>query len=294
MTTVAPLSEPRPAYSWVDILATQRRVAPGGGVATRVVDTGGGGTPVVLVHGLAASIEIWEAVAPLLAARRRVIAFDLPGFGEADKPDADYRALFFVEQFRRLLDTLGVRRTHLVGSSMGASLLVRYAFRYPETVDRIVMASPGGFTPYIHPFLRIPTLPVLGGPMSRPRRPVNAFAVRLAMADKRYATRELIDLTDRQSRAPGAHRAFVRTLRGIANPLRVKELDIFEREAHALAAPTLVVWGRQDRIFPVRAIDAVRRIMPHARIEVLDPCGHYPQIEQPRLFVKLVDAHLEP
>lgn len=262
-------------------------------VSTRALDTGGANPPLVLIHGLAASIEIWREVIAPLAEDFRVLAFDLPGFGHADKPDADYRALtFFVPMLRAFMDAMGLDRAHMVGSSMGASLIVRYGARHGQTIDRAVLANPGGFGRYIHPFLRAPTMPLVGGVMSRPQRFLNAFAVGLAIHDKARRTEELIDEADRFSRLPGAHRAFVRTLRGLASPLGVKELRMFEREARMFAAPALVVWGKQDRIFPVAQVQTVQRFMPGARVEVLDGVGHYPQIDRPGAFVRLVRGHL--
>ena len=269
------------------------RLDLGNGVSTRLLDTGGDGTPVVLVHGLAASIEIWEPIIPALAERHRVVAFDLPGWGEADKPaDAPYRALWYVDQVRAVVDAVGIDSAHWVGSSMGASLVVRYAHRHRGTVETATLCNPGGFGRFIHPFLRVPTIPVIGTVMSRPMRSTNRFGVRLAMADKANATKELIDLADRQSRQAGQHRVFVHTLRGLATPFRVKDLDEFEEEARAADYPTLVVWGRSDRIFPPKQTETAAEFMPAARIEILDRCGHYPQIERPGRLVELIEEHL--
>jgi pimeloyl-ACP methyl ester carboxylesterase len=264
----------------------------GEGVSTRVVDTGGSGTPVVLVHGLAASLELWDAVRPALAAHHRVVAFDLPGFGEASKPDAAYDPPFFVEQLRRLLAALGIGRAHLVGSSLGAGLVVRFAGRHPGVVERAVLADPGGFGPSIHPFLRAPTLPIVGGLLARPSRPATAFGVRLGLHDRALATPEAIDAADAASRRPGAHRAFVRTLRGVTTPLAVKDRASFAADARALTGPTLVVWGRQDRIFPVADAERAVAALPDARAVVLDGCGHFPPLERPDRFAALVLEHL--
>ena len=266
------------------------RIDLGNGLSTRLLDTGGEGPPIVLVHGLAASIEIWERIIPALADRHRVVAFDLPGWAEADKPaDAPYDALWFVEQTRAVVDAAGIGRAHWVGSSMGASLVIRYAHRHRDTVLTAVLCNPGGFGAYIHPFLRVPTVPVVGRIVSRPMRATNRFGARLAMANPSNATPELIELADRQSRLPGQHRVFVRTLRGLATPFRVKDLDVFEAESRAADQPTLVVWGRQDRIFPVAQAEVAARFLPDARVEILDPCGHYPQVEQPAALVEHVD-----
>ena len=278
-----------------------RRLVLAGGVSIRWLDTGPppegqpGAPPVLLVHGLAASIGVWAAVLPTLAARRRVVAFDLPGFGHADKPDADYRAeTFFVPALDAFLDASGVGRAHMVGSSLGASLLIRHGARWPRRHVSTFCANPGGFGRYIHPFLRVPTLPLLGGPLSRPRRALNAFAASLATHDRARRTSALIDEADALSRLPGAHRAFVRTLRGVAGPLGVRDRPAFESDARTLdrsGVPVALVWGRHDRIFPARQAKAAQRSMPSAALHMMEGAGHYPQIDRPEAFAALALDH---
>ena len=283
-----PASPPSPTvagYRW-------QEVELAGGRRTRLIDTGGTGTPLVLVHGLSASIEQWQAVLPGLAEGRRVIAYDLAGFGWAEKPDVEYRYPMFAEQLRDVLDLLDLRRVDLLGSSLGATLIVRFEALHPGRLRRAVLTNPGGFGRYVHPFLRVPTLPLLGGVVSRPTRIGSAFAVRLALARRELATAEAIGAADALSRLPGTHRATVRTLRGVASPLGVKERDTFEEQWAAMSHPTLVVWGRQDRLFPVSQMERARALRPDARYEVIDRCGHFPQLDQPERLVELTRGHL--
>ncbi len=262
-------------------------------LSTRVLDTGGGGPPLILIHGLAASIEIWDRIIPTLAKHFRVIAFDLMGYGQADRPDAAYDAPIFVEQLKGLMDALSFERAHLVGSSLGASLIVRFSEGNLHRIDRAVLAAPGGFGRGVHPILRIPTLPIIGYQMGRPLKPTNIVAVKLAMADQRNATSDLISIADRYSKMAGGHRAFVRTLKAVIGPLGVKDRDSFEAQAHRLNRPTLVVWGKQDRLFSCRQSDRAMEVLPNATRLMLDQCGHYPQWEKPDAFAAAVERHLE-
>ena len=271
------------------------RIALMDGIMTRYLDTGGSGVPVVLIHGLAASIEAWRDVVPELAARRRVLALDLPGFGYADKPlGGDYTALgFFLPALHAFLDAAGVERAHLVGSSMGASLAIRYAARHPGRVASVTAANPGGFDRYIHPFLRVPTVPGVGQVVSRPMRATNAFAMGLTMARKARRTQALLDEIDMFSKLPGAHNDFVKTLRGLATPLGLKDLEEFAHDARAVAAPTLIVWGREDRIFPMAQLETAEAMMPAAEVLVMDGVGHFPQIDAPAAFAARVVSFLD-
>ncbi len=259
-------------------------------LSTRVLDTGGDGPVVILIHGLAASIELWERVIPRLAQTYRVIAFDLPGYGEADRPDAAYDAAFFVSQLKALMDALSLERAHLIGSSLGASLIVRFSEHNLDRIETAVLAAPGGFGSGVHPFLRVPTLPIIGYQMGRPLKATNIFAVKLAMADRRNATSDLIDIADRYSKMRGGHSAFVRTLKAVIGPFGVKDRDSFEAQAQRLARPTLVVWGKQDRLFSHRQSERAMQLLPNAKLLLLDKCGHYPQWEQSDPFVSAVEG----
>jgi pimeloyl-ACP methyl ester carboxylesterase len=266
------------------------RIALADGVTTRLFDSGGDGIPIILIHGLAASIEIWAKVIPDLSAKHRVIAFDLPGFGEADRPDAAYDAPFFVRQLQALMDSLKIDKAHLVGSSLGASLIVRFAANNLGRIATATLAAPGGFAPYVHPFLRLPTLPVAGYALAMPSYPVNWMAVRLAMANSANATKELIKMVDRYSKMRGSQRAFYRTLNSVIGPMGVKPDASFHADAAAMAVPTTLLWGEQDRLFPVAQAEIAQRVLPNARLARLPNCGHYPQWEAPDQTVKAVVA----
>jgi pimeloyl-ACP methyl ester carboxylesterase len=217
------------------------------------------------------------------------VAFDLPGFGEADKPDAAYDADFFVAQLKVIMDVLSLERAHLIGSSLGASMIVRFSEHNLERIDTAVLADPGGFGRSVHPFLRVPTLPLIGYQMGRPLKATNTFAVKLAMADQRNATTGLINIADRYSKTPGGHRAFVRTLKAVIGPFGVKDRESFELQAQQLKRPTLVAWGKQDRLFSYRQSERAMQLLPDAKLLVLESCGHYPQWEQPAQFAAAVE-----
>lgn len=146
----------------------KRRVAPyqlhlPNGEMTRLLDTGGLGDALVLVHGLGNSLEIWDRVLPRLASSFRVIAFDLPGFGAASRPDAAYNGPFFAAQIIALLDALGLERATLVGNSLGASAILHLAALAPDRIARAVLAAPGGIGGSTNLLMRAAALPLVGG-----------------------------------------------------------------------------------------------------------------------------------
>jgi pimeloyl-ACP methyl ester carboxylesterase len=263
------------------------------GLSTRVSDSGGNRPTIVLIHGLANAIEIWDRVLPALSARFRVVAFDLPGFGQASRPaTAAYDSAFFVDQLRSVLDRLEIQRAHLVGSSLGASMIVRFSDQGLDRIDKVVLAAPGGFGRRTHLLMRPPALPLIGDALGRPTPFNNLLTLQLAMHDPRNVTPELVALTNHYASLPGSERSFVRTLQTGVGLLGVRERDSFEALARRLDRPALVLWGRQDRVFPPRQSERALALMPQARRVLIDRCGHYPHWEQPETFVSEVEAFL--
>jgi pimeloyl-ACP methyl ester carboxylesterase len=268
------------------------RVTLANGLSTRVLDTGGDKPPIVLLHGLANAIEIWDRVLPALAARFRVVAFDLPGFGEASRPDAAYDSRFFVEQLEGVLNALSIERAHLVGSSLGAGVIVRFSAANLHRIDRAVLAAPGGFGRQTHLLMRPTALPLIGEALGRPTPFNNRLTLRLAIHDPRNITPELVALTDRYAAMPGSEWSFPRALRTGVGLFGVTARDSFEVLARRLDRPTLVFWGRQDRVFPPQQSDRALALLPQATRVLIDQCGHYPHWEQPEAFVSAVEAFL--
>ena len=273
-------------------LPTSKLVLPNG-LTTRLFDSGGSGTPLLLLHGLGLSLEIWSKVVPALSAKHRVIAFDFPGYGEADRPDAAYDGAFFAAQVEAVVEALGLDRVDLVGSSLGASTIVRFSARNLARIRRAVLMAPGGFGRDTHPILRAPCVPVIGYALGKPTWLSNAYALRLSMNDPAFATSELIGLAARHARRDGSHRAFVRTVTTGLSLSGVKNTEAFAVTAAAMACPALVLWGKQDKVFPVAQAAVAGRVLPDARVIEIDRCGHYPQWEQPDRMAAEVLAFID-
>lgn len=268
------------------------RLSLANGLSTRLFDSGGTGTPLILLHGLGLSLEIWGKVIPALSKKHRVIAFDFPGYGEADRPDAAYDSAFFAAQIEAVMEALALDKANLVGSSLGAGTIVRFSARNLSRIHRAVLMAPGGFGRETHPVLRAPCVPVIGYALGKPTWLSNAFALRLSMADPAFATRALIDLAADYAKRGGSHRAFVRTVTTGLSLRGVKNIQAIAETAAAMACPTLVLWGKQDRVFPVVQAQAAGRILPDARVVEIDRCGHYPQWEQPERTVSEILAFI--
>lgn len=260
-----------------------------GNIKARYWDTQGSGTPVVLLHGLGASVEVWSATFPALDGHRRVLAVDLPGFGRSDKPEASYTLSYMADFVRGFLDVMAVERATLVGHSLGGGVALRLALDIPARLERLVLIAPAALGRGGSPVLRLMFLPGVGELLSRPSRAGTERFFKLATHDPRVVTDAIIDVAFQLAQLPGARQAFLRTLRAQANGLGQRN-SVFGPILAGLgrvAAPTLVLWGRQDRIIPV-AHAKVARAIAGARVEVWDGCGHLPMIECSEQFNRLL------
>jgi pimeloyl-ACP methyl ester carboxylesterase len=135
------------------------------GVRVRFLEAGAG-PPIVLVHGFLASHAAWDGAIGALTSRFRVIAPDLPGFGDSEKPPPSryaYGVSAFAETLVDLIAAEGVTRVAIVGQRLGATVALRTAIAYPDLVERLVLVSPELYPRPPSPWIRTATLPVMGG-----------------------------------------------------------------------------------------------------------------------------------
>ena len=135
-------------------------------------EVGDGGPVVVLVHGLGATMDVWDDVVERVAPWCTVVTPDLPGHGRSDAPNGDYSLGATASVVRDLLDALGHRSATIVGHSHGGGVAMQFGYQFPERVERLVLVSSGGLGNEISPWLRAATLPgadlVLRAMASRP------------------------------------------------------------------------------------------------------------------------------
>lgn len=263
------------------------------GLRTRVLEEGdaAGGDPVVMIHGVGGWAENWrEVMSPIARTGRRAIAFDLPGFGESEPPgDVAHfgpRDAFYPRFVGAVMDELGVRSAHLVGNSMGGAVAYTAAVSLPERTRSLVLVAGGGVGTEVALFLRLCTLP---GVLTLSRlfgRPEQALEVlRTCFYDSGRIPDTLYDEAERYGRRSFGE--FVRALRSGVTIFGVRESlrEYWVGLASRYAGPVLVIWGRQDRVLPVRHAAEAEAVMPQVRIELIDDCGHLPQIERTDAFL---------
>jgi pimeloyl-ACP methyl ester carboxylesterase len=258
----------------------------------------GSGPVVVLVHGITSSSAAWERVMPYLARRFTVIAPDLAGHGESDKPRGDYSLGAHASNVRDLLLTLGHERATFVGHSLGGGIVMQLSYQFPERCERLVLVDSGGLGREVSMLLRAATLPgsefVL--PLLAATRLLDAGALaagvlgRLGLrvgTDLEEMARGHATLADREARA-----AFVHTLRSVVEP-GGQRVDASNRLYLAEHLPFMLIWGEQDSIIPVSHGLAAHERLPGSRLEIFERSGHFPQLDEPERFLDVLVDFME-
>lgn len=236
---------------------------------------GGSGEPLVMVHGIGADKDNWAQIAPFLRGTGRLIAPDLPGFGESSKPvDADYSIAAQAERLGQFLDALKLPRAHLAGNSMGGAIVLAFAKLHPERVQSLWLLDPAGvgsakesemFRAYREDgklllFSKTPAdfATVMHLAMSKqPPVPYSVTHELAIAAANNYAlhTRIFRDLT--------------------------AELPHLEQDVAGLATPTLIVWGMEDRVLDPSGAEILHQALPNSQLVLMPGIGHMPMLEAP-------------
>jgi pimeloyl-ACP methyl ester carboxylesterase len=248
---------------------------------------GSSGPPVILLHGIGCSVLEWNRSLAAFGEHHRVFALDLLGAGASSKPaEASYSLRSLAEFVLAFATQLGLGPVHLAGNSLGGRVALECAIAAPRSVASLLLVDPAGVGRETFINFRLATVPRLGEWLTWPNRVGLRMLWRHAYFDASRIEEERIDAKLADARQPGAQAAFLRTLRGflgLGGFLR-EPLDALERALPALTQPTLILWGRQDRLLPVAQGERLAARMPNARLQVIERCGHLPQLEQAEEF----------
>jgi pimeloyl-ACP methyl ester carboxylesterase len=272
------------------------RLVPTEGGRVYVVDRGplgGQRPPLVLLHGLLVTHHAFRAMIDPLAADRQVIAIDLPGGGESDRPDPDvadgYSLAWLAARVHDALGALGVRQCDLLAHSFGGAVAIELATAVPALVRRLVLVDPVIFPLELPLSGRMAILPRLGPVLWKQlyrRAELRRYLMRV------FSTPELLDeravdvYWDRLGREGGREAAY-------AMLLQMTRLDPLGARLPRVEAPTLVVWGDRDALMPVDTGERLVEALPHAELRVVEGCGHAVPEERPDALLELVRAHLD-
>jgi pimeloyl-ACP methyl ester carboxylesterase len=266
----------------------------------------GEGENVILLHGLGAEADIWAANIPALAPHYHVVVPDQLGFGNSDKPPIEYKIQTWVEFLDRFMQALNIPKATLVGNSLGGWIGVDFARQHPEKVERLVLADAGGWRPIKMPPPMAKTLndSSIAGirqvieMMLFERRaiPININPgsiqetrkmLEFLTADKQLITDQLVEQEFQRHLRIGDGYTITRFLAGSLSE------DQFENEKLGhLTLPTLLIWGRDDRLFSLEDAHGFGKAIHGSKLVVIEQCGHMPQLEKSDEFNKALLAFL--
>ena len=253
----------------------------------------GSGPALVLLHGLGCDHTMWDPVIEKLARRCTVIAPDLLGHGQSDKPRADYSLGGYANGVRDLLTVFGIDRATVVGHSFGGGVAMQFGYQFPERTERMILVAPGGLGPEVSvavkmiqgfgwdKLMRVLTQPGL--------RHLGRAGLRVLARSGLPRTRDLAEVAEiydswRDARTRFAIRHLVR---GVVD-WRGQIVTMSDRAYLTEGMPICVVWGNDDPVMPVHHAHNVAALAPQARVEIFPNAGHFPHKDHPERFVKVV------
>jgi pimeloyl-ACP methyl ester carboxylesterase len=242
----------------------------------------GTGDPVICVHGLGGTKASFLPTVAALAETHRVIAMDLPGFGESDKPMlAPYDAPYFTRAVVGLMDALDIPRAHVAGNSMGGRVALELGLRERDRLGGIVLLSPALAWLKDRPWKALLQLPIprLGLVQPAPRWITEPIVRRIVPGGTNGWAAAGVDEFLRAYLTPKGRAAFYAAAANIYLDEPRGERGFWTR-LRELGPPALFVWGRQDTLVPISFMRHVEEALPGARHVELD-CGHVPQLEDP-------------
>lgn len=298
---------PRGRSPWLDVdwRACQKWVTVEG-CPVNTIDLGEG-PAIVFVHGLSGSWPNWLEQLPVFAgagpaaggpyAGHRVVAMDLPGFGHSPMPRERITVSWYARILDGLMGELGIDAAAVVGNSMGGFIAAELAIAFPQRVERLVLVSPAGLSTYNHrgATRALPTL-------KRAERITTAYAgwvvSRAETAARRPGMRNatLGLVTRHPSRLPAA--LVAEQVKGAGKPGFMQALEAnvnydYRERLPEIACPTLIVWGAEDRVIPMRDAAVYAELISGSRKVVYTDTGHMAMLERPQKFNELLNEFLK-
>ena len=237
--------------------------------------------PLVLLHGLAERRQVFSRLLPLLAARLRVAAIDLPGFGSSPPlPGGSFDLGVVCERVEAVVAELGLGRPAMLGHSLGGGVTVRYAAERPGALRAVALVAPAGLiaSGAVRPSWRHPRLHALGRHALRLAIPL--IASRRGLRERAFA-RVVGDPSSLDAEL--ARELLLGAAQGRSTPAAGIEIVYagLRDRLDALTLPALVVWGGKDHVVSPRYAEPLRDALPDGRLLFLRDAGHVPMCEQP-------------
>lgn len=252
-----------------------------GNIKTKFLSAGQG-KPVILLHGNPSYGIFWYPVIGQLSSQFKVIAPDIVGYGESDKPSALYDSHYYCSWLNDFMDALGLKRASVVGHSQGGAIAIHYALGYQEKVDKLVIVDSGGLGV-------LESTGVLIALILYVLFPSREAALRLGRytfhkSEGLLLSETAVEYGVEVIRMPGSRRAPLRSWK-IGGRITSEQLGNIVQE-------TLLIWGEQDTYFTVSQAEGAHKAIPKSQLHIISSAGHVPFYDQREEFNNILARFL--
>jgi len=248
----------------------------------------------VLLHGFGGSLDTFKENICFLSESYDVIALDFPGFGFSDKPGIRYSIHFQVLKLKRFLDQMNIGDIYLLGHSMGGAIAIHFAHLFASRVKKLILVCNAGMGKQISGVLRLSAMPLSTFFIGWAQSGLIEQMLNNCVYDKDIITKDLVDLYQNIVLLPGAPHAFVSQLQSFVTVFGQEKSFLVSTKGNLsqLIMPTLIVWGKNDRIIPPHHAEIAHQNIQQSNLIYYDNCGHLPQMEKVKEFNESVMAFL--
>jgi pimeloyl-ACP methyl ester carboxylesterase len=254
----------------------------------------GNGDPILCLHGLGASMYSWRHFIKPFSHANKLILVDFKGCGKSPKPrDTHYSIEEKTEEIFQLIITQNLTKLTLVGNSLGGAVALLVAMKLrehaPDRLSRLILIDSAGDKRYLPGHLKL-VRSILGGPFTylSPSKLAARVVLRMCYFDKKRITTEQIEAYANPMASLGARHALLQTARQCI-PANIDELLT---KLKTIEVPTFILWGREDRITPLKVGELLHQAIPNSTLEIIERCGHIPQEEKPDETVARISEFL--
>lgn len=252
------------------------------GAKINYVEAGDPAKPkVILVHGLGGSIQNWAFTVPALSQSYHVFALDQVGFGKSDRPMLKYRVGTYVDFLDKFMAELKIDKATLVGNSMGGWVSAWMAIKYPNRVEKLVLADAAGIRPSSVDLARVYSLSYSTREEVRELQKLVFFNSALFASDAAVDQAMALRVTANDGYTIGS---LIESIR--------RDEDFLNGRLGEVKKPTLIIWGKQDGLIKLADGEQFKREIAGSELVVFDQCGHVPMVEKFADFNKTVLAFL--
>jgi pimeloyl-ACP methyl ester carboxylesterase len=248
--------------------------------------SGGNGSPVILIHGVGAGVFDWKFTVGPLSEHHRVYALDMVGYGHSDKPKTNYTLDYYVDFLEHFMDALQLDRASLVGQCFGGGTALGLATKSPKRIEKLILVNSASLGKEIQggwvnslPFFLVQLF-------SRPSRKTVRLGFKWSVYNSGFITNQMVEESYQLRNIPGATYARASTYKtnfGVGG-----QRHYFLDNLPQITVPTLIIWGREDKYFPIAHAQNAHRLIKNSQLNILEKCGHIPQLEKPDEFNRVV------